>query len=230
MTQRGALQVMRPDSCWRIIGVAGDGSCPELNVHVHCRNCPVFSASGRALMERPPPPGYVEEWTEFLAGAKLRGTPRTLAVLVFRIGDEWLAIDAAVVAEIAEVRPAHRIAHRAGPVLTGLVNIRGQLHLMVSLHGLLRIEPPPPEASREPTAATATPRLVVIQRPSESWVFRADEVQGVQRFAAGEIEAVPVTVAHAMARVSRGILPFGERRVGYLDGDALFTMLRQAVG
>ncbi len=217
----------RPANCWRVIGVSGDGSCPELAVHMHCRNCPVFSTSGRALMERTPPQGYVDEWTEFLAGAKLRGTPRQLAVLVFRIGEEWLAIESAAVAEVAEVRPAHRIAHRAGPVLTGLVNIRGQLLLMVSLHGLLHIDPP---AAPAEGVAAANPRLVVIHRGNESWVFKADEVQGVQRFAAGEVEGMPVTVVHAMARVSRGILPFGERRIGFLDSEALFTMLRQAVG
>lgn len=210
--------------CWNAIGVNGDASCPVLREVTHCRNCDVYTAAGRALMERPPPAGYVDEWTAFLAEAKVRAAPRTLAVLVFRVGDEWLGLDTADVVEVAEARPVHRIPHRPGPVLSGLVNIRGQLLLAVSLHGLLRMG--------EPRAALGgpAPRLIVIQREQEGWVFRADEVHGVQRFAPGELTPVPVTVAHGAASLSRGLLPLGERRIGYLDGDALFNTLRKAVG
>jgi chemotaxis-related protein WspD len=211
------------DGCWRAIGVGGDSSCPELKTWVHCRNCPIYTGAGRKLFERPSPAGYVEEWTAFLAQAKVRQVARTLAVLVFRVGDEWLALDAADVVEIAEVRPVHRIPHRPGPVLGGLVNIRGQLQLFVSLHGLLRIDAPSDEAR-------AVDRLVVIQHAADNWVFRADEVQGIQRFAISDLLPVPVTVAHGTAQLSKGLLPVGEKRVGYLDGTALFATLKKAVG
>ncbi len=212
---------MRPgdDGCWRVIGVGGDTSCSELGKVVHCRNCPVYTRAGRRLIERPPPEGYVAEWTAFLAQAKVRQVARTLAVLVFRLGDEWLGLDAGDVVEIAETRPVHKIPHRAGPVLGGLVNIRGQLLLYVSLHGLLHVD-----------AAGAPMRFVVIQRGTETWVFGADEVTGVQRFAPGEVGPVPVTVAHGATSLARGLLPMGDKRVGYLDGEALFGSLRKAVG
>jgi chemotaxis-related protein WspD len=209
--------------CWRAIGVSGDASCPELRTVVHCRNCPVYTAAGRTLIEREPPPGYTAEWTTFLAQAKVRQVARTLAVLVFRLGDEWLGLDAGDVVEIAETRPLHRIPHRPGPVLGGMVNIRGQLLLFVSMHGLLHIEPRGGDAH-------VVERFVVIQRGDESWVFRADEVQGVHRFALGDLGPVPVTVAHGAASLSKGLLPLGDRRVGYLDGAALFSTLRKAVG
>jgi chemotaxis-related protein WspD len=211
------------DGCWRIIGVTGDATCPELKSVVHCRNCPVYTVAGRRLFERESPAGYVAEWTTFLAQAKVRQVARTLAVLVFRLGDEWLGLDAADIVEVAEARPLHRIPHRPGPVLGGLVNIRGQLLLFVSLHGLLRIEAVAGDAR-------AVERHVVIQRGDESWVFRADEVQGIQRFAIGDLAPVPVTDAHGAASLSRGLLPFGDRRVGYLDGQSLFATLRKAVG
>ncbi|HTJ44133.1 MAG TPA: chemotaxis protein CheW [Kofleriaceae bacterium] len=207
--------------CWRMIGVGGDASCPELRTVVHCRNCPVYTGAGRALFERPSPPEYVDEWTTFLAQAKVRAVPRTLAVLVFRIGDEWLGLDTASVVEIADTRPVHRIPHRAGPVLGGLVNIRGQLLLFVSLHGLLKIDPGQSGGSE---------RFVVVSQGDASWVFRADSVEGVQRFAPSDVARVPVTVAHGAASLSQGLLPFGERRVGYLDSAALFATLRKAVG
>lgn len=215
-------------ACWRIIGVVGegDGTCPKLAEVVHCRNCPVFTNAGRDLIERAPPAGYVEEWTTLLAQSKTRAAPRTLAVLVFRVAEEWLAVDAAHVVEIAELRPVHRIPHRPGRVLSGLVNIRGQLLLAVSLHGLLHLEPQPADPARR------TPeRLVVIQRAAEeTWVFRVEEVLGIQRFAVGDVGPVPSTVAHGTANLSRGILPLAERRIGYLDSDALFATLRRTVG
>ena len=209
--------------CWRAIGVSGDASCPELLDVVHCRNCPVHTAAGRTLFERPAPPGYLDEDTAFLAQAKLRAVTRSLALLVFRIGDEWLGLDATDVVEIAEARSGHRIPHRTGPVLRGLVNIRGQLLLLVSLHGLLGMD-------AHHTTRAGLERLVVLQKKQALWVFRADEVQGVQRFAPGELAPVPVTVTQGAANLSRGLLRMGDKLIGYLDSEALFAALRQAVG
>src|SRR5436189_1675930 len=126
MSQR-PIPVGLPDRCWSVIGVAvgGDRSCGELTEYIHCRNCPVFTIGGRALMEQTPPTGYLDEWKEFLADARLRQAERSISTLVFRIGAEWLAIDTTAIGEVAVVRPAHRIAHRSGGVLVGLVNIRG---------------------------------------------------------------------------------------------------------
>jgi len=224
VTDGAAIVKPGDDGCWRVIGVGGDASCPELRTYVHCRNCPVYTAAGRRLFERPSPTEYVAEWTAFLAQAKVRAAARTLAVLVFRVGGEWLGLDATDVVEVAEERAVHRIPHRPGPVLGGLVNVRGQLLLFVSLYGLLHIDP------NGGGDASAAARFVVIQRDDASWVFRADAVEGIQRFAPGEVARVPATVAHGAASLSQGLLTFGERRVGYLDGAALFASLRKAVG
>lgn len=211
-----------PPRCWADIGVGGDRTCLELAEYTHCRNCPVFTAAGRELMERSAPEGYLAEWTEFLAGARLRTTTRSISTLVFRISAEWLAIEAAHVGEVAAVRPAHRIAHRTGGVLEGLVNIRGQLLLQVSLHKLLHLD--------GGTILKPQPRLVVLERDGVSWVVQVDEILGVQRFSTTDISPVPVTVAQGMARVSRGLISLGARNVGFVDTEQLFTLLRTAVG
>ena len=51
-------------------------------------------------------------------------------------------------------RPVHRIPHRSNDVLIGLVNLRGQLQLCVSLHGLLGVE----VAGASPHARRIEPR------------------------------------------------------------------------
>lgn len=211
------------EGCWRTIGVSGNRSCPELTRLVHCRNCPVFTAAGRQLLERPAPDGYVAGWTRFLAGAKLRQAERSVAVLVFRLGSEWLCLDAKDAVEVAELRAVRSVPHRPGPVFMGIVNLRGQLQLCVSLHGLLRVEPRRDEVS-------ARRRLVVIQRDTAVWAFPADEIEGLQRFAPTELGPVPVTVASQLSNLARGVLSHGDRRIGYLDSGALFDALQKAVG
>src|SRR5277367_5321356 len=53
--------------CWNTIGVSGDLSCPELNTHIHCRNCPIFAGAARSFFERRAPEGYLVEWSHWLA-------------------------------------------------------------------------------------------------------------------------------------------------------------------
>ena len=52
--------------CWNRIGVNGDRTCPELEEHVHCRNCPVFAGAARGFFDRRAPEGYLAEWAELL--------------------------------------------------------------------------------------------------------------------------------------------------------------------
>src|SRR5271166_6874273 len=55
--------------CWNRIGTTGDRSCPELETHIHCRNCPVFASAARSFFDRPAPQHYLAEWTQWLAGS-----------------------------------------------------------------------------------------------------------------------------------------------------------------
>src|SRR3981081_1849213 len=52
------------DDCWNRIGVHGDRSCAELQRHIHCRNCPVFAAAARALLDVPAPADFRQIATE----------------------------------------------------------------------------------------------------------------------------------------------------------------------
>src|SRR5436190_12570637 len=132
-----ALPVIAVDDCWNRIGVRGDRSCPELARVVHCHNCHVFAAAGRRFLDAPSPEGYLDEWTTRLAdpiepaGADVHG------VLIFRLGDEWLALPVEVLVEVTTPRPVHRVPHRGG-LLAGLVNIRGELHLCARVDQVLR--------------------------------------------------------------------------------------------
>ncbi len=204
--------------CWKQIGVFGDASCPELATYTHCRNCPVFTAAGRQLMDRVPPAGYRDEWTALLSHEKPR-VGRDHSVILFRVGEEWLALDTLLFVEVARWKRPHRIAHRGQGVLAGLVNIRGQLQLCAHLGALLRLGP-----RGEPSA---TARILVIARQDATWALIADEVHGVHLFPRDAVEPAPATVGDGSQL--RGVLRWNGKGVGYLDGDALFTALAKAV-
>lgn len=214
-----SLEVVRQeDPCWQRIGVWGDRSCPELAKVTHCHNCPVFDTAGRRFLDAPSPPDYLDEWTARLAPPEEERTDAEAGVLVFRIGDEWLALPVGVLVEVTAPRAPHRVPHRAG-LFAGVVNIRGELHLCVRLDMLLGITPSGPGRSN--------PRLVVIRREAEGWVFAADEVDQVHRLAASELTRTPPTLARAAARLTQGVFARGDRSVGLLDEVRLFHALRE---
>ena len=219
--------------CWNTIGVSGDRSCPELNTHIHCRNCPIFAGAARSFFERRAPEGYLAEWSRWLAestGSGLRGDAReangehflsqdeAVSVLIFRLGEEWLAFRTKTVAEVTLPRPVHRVPHRSNSVLTGIVNLQGQVQLCVSLHGLLGA-----------TAGPApSPRLVVLRDAdrAETWVFTADDVVGVRRVPRSQWRSVPSTLINPAVGFSQAVLSWDGRTVGLLDEKRVFTAIR----
>jgi len=212
--------------CWNRIGVWGDRSCPELLPAVHCHNCPVFAAAGRKFLDAPSPPGYLEDWAERLAALPEAAAGDLQSVLIFRLADEWLAMPVAVLVEVTSPRPVHRIPYRGG-MLAGLVNIRGELHLCARLDQLLGIAGK--GGNREANSSKGQPRMLVVRREQEAWVFPVDEVAGVTRFAASELSSVPPTLGRAAARFARGLYAWNEHAVGCLDDARLFDSLRARI-
>lgn len=219
-----ALPVVTTDRCWQAVGVWGDRSCPELVKHTHCHNCPVFAAAGRQFLDAPSPAGYLDEWTARLAEPVRRTTDGLIGALVFRLGEEWLALPVGVLVEVTHPRTPHRIPHRGG-LLAGMVNVRGELHLCVRLDVLLGVNPP----ARDRAPAGARPRMVVIRQDADRWAFAADDVDLVRRVAAAELVPAPPTLARATARVTRGVFHRDGRAVGLLDETRLFEALRERV-
>ena len=210
------------DDCWNKIGVSGDRSCPKLDEFVHCRNCPVFAGAARSFFHRPAPVEYLREWSELLAQSAITGTVDQVGMLVFRLGMEWLAVKIMVTVEVTAVCPIHRVPHRTNAILAGLINLRGQLHPCVSMHGLLGIETSDP-ATNPPIA----PRLVLIRKDGDTWAFHADEVAGVQQIPRSNLQSVPSTLANPAGSYSRAVFAWLQRSVNVLDEPRLFESLRR---
>ena len=223
--------------CWRVIGVIGDRTCPELERFIHCRNCPVLAEAARGFFERPAPEGYLEAWRAILEEPVEAVEAEATSLLVFRVDQEWLALPAPVLVEVTPVRRIHAVPHRRGTPLAGLVNIRGELRLCLSLHAILGLPGGPrAEATTGPgdaAEAEAVPRLLVIEpagpRAGERWVVGVDDVAGVQRVPRSALRPVPATVSQAAARCATALFRWREGDVAVLDEARLCDALRQAV-
>ena len=213
--------------CWNRIGVRGDSSCPELKKHVHCRNCPVYSAAAIDMLDRELPAATLARWTGHVAQEKWVEELDTHSVVVFRLGDEWLALPTASFKEVAGLRAIHTLPHLRNGVVLGMANIRGELLVCVSLQQVLGIEAAAP-VHGEPQRALEQ-RLLVMQHQGLRLVGPVDEVYGIQRFHPRELKDVPATVAKAKSTYTRALLMWQGKSVGLLDEELLFYTLNRSL-
>ncbi len=183
----------------------------------------MFEQGVHALLNRTPPAGYIEEWTKILARAKEVEVGVTDAAMVFRIGTEWLALNAHLCVEIVSMRTIRRVPHRSDPVLMGLASVRGELLLCFSLASMLGLEPSANASSK------ILPRLLVARKDRFNLAFPVDEVMGLHRFHRDTISAIPATVAHAFPQFSRGMLMADGHRIGLLDDELVFHALTKVL-
>lgn len=212
-------------TCWQTIGVYGSSQCEELRQFIHCRNCPVYSAAARRLLDRPMPAEYRREWTLHFAKKEITARPAKTSAVIFRINTEWLALPAQAFQEIAERRSIHSLPHRRLGIVAGLVNIRGELLICASLGRLLGLENAAPNRSIRKQAE----RLLVAQWQGNRFVFPVDEVHGIHRFESPELRPPPATVARASASYTQGIFFWKDRPVGYLETGPLFSALNRSL-
>ena len=196
------------DDCWNHIGVAGDRTCSQLKTFIHCRNCPVYSDAGRSLLEQELPAGYLDEWTNLLRSSQ--GTTNataatgTISVGIFRLGGEWLALPAALFKEVTQMSVAHTLPHRSDRILIGLVNIRGEIQLCISLKALLGLEVA--DSSSQNISPVVYQRMVVVEREGSRWVFAVDEIYGIHRILSEQVGNVPATVSQVPETYTKGMI------------------------
>lgn len=217
----GAPREEREQACFTRIGVYGDRSCPELETHVHCLRCPVFAETAHELFDRPAPPGYRNEWTERLAIPEEPPLGPSSTYVTLRVGTEWLGVPSRSCVEVTESRRAFPLAHRTGGSFEGLVNVRGQALLCISLRSLLDIAGDDVSGGRS--------RLVVVEAADGRYALRVDEVDRVRRYVDADVLDPPTTLARSLTPHVRGVVHDDDRLVGLLDAEALFAALARSV-
>ncbi len=213
--------------CWNKIGVWGDGDCPELQRFVHCRNCPVYSSAAGRLLDRDLPPDYIQEWTGHFARETASEHVARESGMIFRIAHEWLALSTAAVVEVAESRPIHHLPHRRDAALLGIVNIRGELVVCLSLAQALGIKSVSTGRDTGQRKRATFERLIVAGTDSGPLVFPVDEIHGIHRYDSTSLRPAPATLPKSAADYTLGILSWKERSVGVLNHPVLFGSLNR---
>lgn len=204
--------------CWNQIGVAGDQSCPKLVQHIHCRNCEVYAGAARRNLQRPVTDDYREHWAGHFRQVQSQRVADDSAALVFRIGREWLALPATMIDSVAPEVPGHRLPHRSGAGLLGIVNVGGKLLPLVSLATLLGIDDSDaPKAGGRHTFA----RLVVVQSENQTFALPVADLHGIVRYAASTLGLPAATINKGMVRYLTGVLTRDELHIGVLDAALL---------
>ena len=186
------------------------------------------AAPGRAghLLDREAPADYRRDWTIRISQSENATAGASVSALVFRLGEEWLCLPTHVLQEVVRSFTIRSIPHRRGGTLLGLVNVRGELLLCVSLGGLLGTN----QRSADPRHGPGdTERLLVLRHQDLHLAFPVDEVVGVHRYRPEEMLEAPATVARDGNGYTQSLFALEGRTVGCLDVDAVLAALERSL-
>lgn len=211
------------DDCWNRIGVRGDKRCPKLIEHVHCRNCEVYATAATRLLDRY---SLSQEHVALYDQHKDTDAQVTRSMIVFRLGDEWLALATRTLVEVSALAPIHSLPHQRSRALLGVANVRGALVPCVSLSELLGLD-----AAIGKTSGRIVPRLLILAAQGGNVVAPVDEVLGIQAFAEQALDAASATQAGSAAsgKFTRGVLQWQQRSVRLLDEDLLMHAVMRSL-
>lgn len=182
-------------------------------------------ASASRLLDRIPDKRYIDEWTLLIQKEQLsEENVSEQSVVIFRLHGEWLAISTLILAEVAGMRKIHSLPHRSNSILLGVVNLRGQLKLCISLTNLLTIED-----AKNTHREEKYYRMIAIRKDKMLWVFPVDEIFGVYRCSLPQLQNVPVTISKSKANYLKGVFAWEGKNVGYLDEELLFNNLQRSI-
>jgi chemotaxis-related protein WspD len=215
------------DRCWQKIGIWGDRTCSELTSAIHCRNCPAYITAGRNLLAREVTESVLRDWNQAqdFQALKTRSAHSMLSVIIFQLATEWFALSTAVFQEVIPSPILRTIPHRSNQLLQGVVNVRGELQLCISLPALLGLTHTAPETS----PSLASGRMVVIEQQGDRWVFAVDAIASIAHFPISDLQASPAAIAQAPETYTKGVLHWGDRFISLLDEELLFYRLNHQI-
>ena len=209
------------DDCWNRIGIHGDKSCPLLVEHIHCRNCAVYSAAATRLLDR----YALQQEDRGPVSVTVESEVKTRSLLMFRLGEEWLALATRSLVEVAPLQAIHSLPHQRSRALLGVANVRGALVACLSLVELLDLD-----GNAAPAAgARIMPRMLIIAADGGPVVVPVDEVDGIHAIDERILEAASRSGTQASAKYTRGVLRFKGRSLRWLDEEQLLSAVTRSL-
>ncbi|GLO13866.1 chemotaxis protein CheW [Pseudomonas putida] len=203
------------DDCWNRMGVHGDKQCPLLARHVHCRNCDVYAAAATRLLDR-----YALMQDHQAAAAQPVEENTGRSMLLFRLGEEWLALATASLAEIAPLQAVHSLPHQRSRVLQGVANVRGALVPCLSLADLLGVQ----AGTAEQRSGRAMPRMLILAAEGGPVVMAVEEIDGIHR-----LDPLLLGSGQDATRFTAAVLQWRGRSVRVLDDQHLLSAVQRSL-
>lgn len=210
------------DDCWNRIGIHGDRSCPLLAEHIHCRNCPVYSAAATSLLDRY---ALTRNDQDYLQTVEAQVEVSTRSILVFRLGEEWLGLPTRCLVEIAPLQTIHSLPHQRSRALLGVANVRGALVACLSMVDLLGLDPTAAAAQ----SSRIMPRMLIVAAQGGPVVVPVDEVHGIHAIDEQLLDSASVSGTHANARFTRGVLQWKDYSLRLLDEEQLLSAINRSL-
>ncbi len=203
------------DDCWNRIGVHGDKQCPLLERHVHCRNCDVYAAAATRLLDR-----YALMQDHQAAAAQPVEENTGRSMLLFRLGEEWLALATASLAEIAPLQAVHSLPHQRSRVLQGVANVRGALVPCLSLADLLGVQ----AGTAEQRSGRVMSRMLILAAEGGPVVMAVEEIDGIHR-----LDPLLLDSGQDATRFTAAVLQWRGRSVRVLDDQHLLSAVQRSL-
>lgn len=217
MTDHDLLQSQPAvDDCWNRIGVFGDKRCERLERHIHCRNCEVYGAAAIALLDRYGS-SLERDDDDYGQGEAQEPVGEQRSLLIFRLGEQWLAIATRCLAEVMPVSPIHSLPHRKSTGLLGVTNVRGTLVACLSLSELLDLETDDGRQSGQ----RVIPRMLILESGSGPLVVPVDEVSGIQKIPLARISNAKQDDKRTISRFTAGVLQWRGQSITLLNDEQL---------
>ena len=213
---------LKINDCWNKIGVwsNSDNRCEKLDDVIHCYNCDVYSNAGRSLLNRESPDGYGDDWADILASEKKSKSKNLQSAVVFRLGGEWMSLPVSIINEITLLRNIYDIPHNRNKKIRGMVNIRGELIICMSLGNLLGVEKPDDDFVYNEHSIN---RLITIREANGCIVFPVSEIDGIIHYEKDELATAPDTVRNSTKNLIKGVTVVNDKNVGCIDYSALLS-------
>ncbi|NVN62405.1 chemotaxis protein CheW [Pseudomonas putida] len=220
MNSESAMQLLAEDDahiddCWNRIGVRGDKQCPLLERHVHCRNCEVYAAAATRLLDR-----YALTQDHQAAAVQPDEENTGHSMLLFRLGEEWLALATACLVEIAPLQAVHSLPHQRSRLLHGVANVRGALVPCLSLADLLGVQGGAPEQR----SVRAMPRMLILAAEGGPVVMAVEEIDGIHR-----LDPQLLGSGRDATRFTAAVLQWRGRSVRVLDDQHLMSAVQRSL-
>ncbi|NOY66756.1 MAG: hypothetical protein GXP13_05025 [Gammaproteobacteria bacterium] len=205
------------NDCWNKIGVwrSDKNECPKLKDVIHCRNCDIYIESGLSFLNRDLPEDYCSNNTEIYKQEADEDTGEALSVIIFRSQQNWFALKTSLFIEINNDKIIHSIPHNKNTFITGLVNIRGELELCISLDALIS------NSSTQTDESTNKKKLIIIKLDSGKYALKLDEILGVYRINNNHIQDAASIITGDSNHLVASSFDHKDKHVGLIDHELL---------